>query len=178
MQIVRCNACGKWIGKEQDLGYEKVNEPGIEYCPNCKSVEALMNVDYGCNFDDTELEKLWEMLGEIPVGDNDEIVEEFVGFPEGTDKIEIWQWFDEKYSRGVVALLNPESVARKVCSRCGSDVLPEEDEELKKEYPYYCPECDENMYSFECKDKGVMENESNCSAGSGRKTSGGNGPGL
>lgn len=128
--------------------------------------------------DDRELEKLWRVLGDIPVNDNGETEESFIDFPPGTQREDIWQWFDEKYSRGVVALLNPESVARKVCSRCGSDVLPEEDEELKKEYPYYCPECDENMYSFECKDKGVMENESNCSAGSGRKTSGGNGPGL
>ena len=45
------------------------------------------------------------------------------------------------------------SDAIRVCARCGSDVLPEEDAELKKEYPYYCPECDENMYSFECREK-------------------------
>lgn len=39
---------------------------------------------------------------------------------------------------------------KKVCKRCGCDEIREEtDEELKKEYPYYCPYCDENMYSFE-----------------------------
>ena len=39
---------------------------------------------------------------------------------------------------------------KKVCKRCGCDEIREEtDEELKNEYPYYCPECDENMYSFE-----------------------------
>lgn len=36
-----------------------------------------------------------------------------------------------------------------VCRRCGTVVQPETDEELRKEYPYYCPECDQNMYSFE-----------------------------
>ena len=39
---------------------------------------------------------------------------------------------------------------RMACRRCGSEVLPERDKWLRKEYPYYCPECDENMYSFEC----------------------------
>lgn len=104
MQIVRCNACGEWIGKDEELGLEYLYY-GREYCPNCKETEALMDVDYGCNFDDTELEKLWKLFGEIPINDNDAILEEFLGFPEGTDKMEIWQWFDEIYSGGVVALV-------------------------------------------------------------------------
>ena len=29
-------------------------------------------------------------------------------------------------------------------------MLPERDKRLRKEYLYYCPECDEDMYSFEC----------------------------
>lgn len=36
------------------------------------------------------------------------------------------------------------------CRRCGSEVRPERDKRLRKEYPYYCPKCDEDMYSFEC----------------------------
>lgn len=31
------------------------------------------------------------------------------------------------------------------CFRCGTEL--EEEKEL--DYPYYCPECDENMYTFE-----------------------------
>lgn len=154
MQIVRCNACGKWIGQDEDVEFNYVYD--IECCPICKCEAALMDVDYGCSFDDAELEKLWELFGEIPIDDNDMIQEEFLGFPEGTDRIEIWQWFDERYSRGVVSLLYPESVSRKVCRRCGSRVLPETDEDLKKEYPYYCVQCDENMYSIECEDKGEI----------------------
>lgn len=121
MQIVRCNACGKWIGKEEDVGIETVNDPGIEYCPLCKNTEALMDVDYGSSFGDAELEKLWELFGEIDVDDNDAIQEEFLGFSEGTDRIEIWQWFDERYSRGVVSLLYPDSVARNGCKEEGED---------------------------------------------------------
>ncbi|PLS19312.1 hypothetical protein CVD28_02550 [Bacillus sp. M6-12] len=36
----------------------------------------------------------------------------------------------------------------RLCKRCDSQV--EEEKELK-EYPYYCPNCDENMYEFETK---------------------------
>lgn len=36
-----------------------------------------------------------------------------------------------------------------ICNRCGGKVVKEVDTELKKEYPYYCLVCDENMYSFE-----------------------------
>lgn len=105
MQIVRCNVCGKWIGREEEVGFEIQNEPGIEYCPLCHCSESLMDVDNGCNFNDAELEKLWEIFGCVSVNDNDEILEEFLGFPEGTDRIEIWQWFDELYSKGVKSLV-------------------------------------------------------------------------
>lgn len=45
-------------------------------------------------------------LGEIPIDNADAILEEFLGFPEGTDRIEIWHWFDENYPEGVAALMN------------------------------------------------------------------------
>ena len=35
------------------------------------------------------------------------------------------------------------------CKRCSTKVLKETDENLKKDYQYYCPTCDENMFSFE-----------------------------
>ena len=38
---------------------------------------------------------------------------------------------------------------KKYCCKCDSKVKKETDKELKKEYPFYCPECDENLYSFE-----------------------------
>ena len=44
--------------------------------------------------------------------------------------------------------------AKRFCSRCGTGVQPEKDRGLRKEYPYYCPKCDENMYSFECTESG------------------------
>ena len=54
MQIVRCNSCGRWIGRDEDL--EMHYDADMEHCPECGCMEALMDVDYGCKFDDWELE--------------------------------------------------------------------------------------------------------------------------
>lgn len=40
-------------------------------------------------------------------------------------------------------------LAMRICRRCGSAVKRETDPDLSKEYPYYCPECNENMFTFE-----------------------------
>lgn len=104
MQIVRCNACGRWIGADKDVGVH--HESNTEYCPECKCTEALMDVDYGCNFGDAELEKIWEIFGDVAINDDEEILEEFLGFQEGTNRFEIWKWFDERYSSGVAELVN------------------------------------------------------------------------
>lgn len=37
----------------------------------------------------------------------------------------------------------------KYCNRCGHKVFHETDSELKKEYPYFCKHCDENLYEME-----------------------------
>lgn len=36
-----------------------------------------------------------------------------------------------------------------ICAHCGHEVCYEADKEVSKEYPYYCPDCDENMYGLE-----------------------------
>lgn len=35
------------------------------------------------------------------------------------------------------------------CNKCDSKVIEEMDERLKEEYPYYCENCDENLYLIE-----------------------------
>lgn len=42
------------------------------------------------------LSELWEMFGDIPVNNDDEIEEDFLNFPAGTLKIDVWHWFDER----------------------------------------------------------------------------------
>lgn len=34
--------------------------------------------------------------GDIPVNNDDEIEEDFLNFPVGTSKIDVWHWFDER----------------------------------------------------------------------------------
>jgi len=37
---------------------------------------------------------------------------------------------------------------KRYCNRCGKQVK-KETEKTKDNYPYYCPNCDENMFEFE-----------------------------
>lgn len=55
---------------------------------------------------DAELELLWKQFEDVPMNpDTEKIEEEFIGFPAGTDREDIWHWFDERHSRGVVYLI-------------------------------------------------------------------------
>jgi RNA polymerase subunit RPABC4/transcription elongation factor Spt4 len=37
----------------------------------------------------------------------------------------------------------------RICNKCGAIVRPEKDKSI--DYPYHCPNCDENKYEFETK---------------------------
>lgn len=69
-------------------------------------IRVVATVDFSDRFNSQEVEKLWQFFGEIPIDDEDAILEEFLGFSEGTDRIEIWHWFDENYPEGVTELVN------------------------------------------------------------------------
>lgn len=53
---------------------------------------------------DTVLEQLWDSFGDVPVNDNDGIDEDFLMWKKGTDRFDIWHWFDEEHSQGVAVL--------------------------------------------------------------------------
>ena len=48
---------------------------------------------------------IWEDLGNIPVNDDGEIQEEFLGFQEGTDREDIWHWIEDTFNVSVVDLM-------------------------------------------------------------------------
>lgn len=55
---------------------------------------------------DALLEELWARFGDIPMDPETETMEEdFLDFPHGTHREDIWHWFDERYSKGVAHLL-------------------------------------------------------------------------
>lgn len=86
---------------------------------------------------DRILENLWDDLADIPVDpDTEEIEEQYLRFPAGTHREEIWHWFDERYSRGVAHLLYRDGVDRT------DDVA---------EYIYHkgmCEDCDSSFCAY------------------------------
>ena len=55
---------------------------------------------------DTVLESLWKQFEDIPMNPDTEKTEKtFMDFPAGTDREDIWHWFDERHSKGVSYLL-------------------------------------------------------------------------
>ena len=51
------------------------------------------------------LHHLWKQLGDIPVGDDGATEEPFLHFDEGTDREDIWHWFEAQnpdFSVGMV----------------------------------------------------------------------------
>lgn len=55
---------------------------------------------------DKVIEKMWEEFEDIPVNcETERIEQDFLHFPVGTPREDIWHWFDEMHSKGVVYLL-------------------------------------------------------------------------
>lgn len=81
---------------------------------------------------DQALEQAWAAFGDIPMNPDTECIEEpFLQFPIGTNREDIWHWFDSRYSKGVAYLLYsgaedyvPETrrlySLKKLCSKCES----------------------------------------------------------
>lgn len=62
-----------------------LDEEDDNWCNNCENHVQLLT-----------LKELWERFSEVNVNTNDEIEEDFLSFPAGTDKMEVWHWFDER----------------------------------------------------------------------------------
>lgn len=107
MQIVRCNVCGDWLGPEDDIEIKHSQDAGeYEVCPACGESGGLMDLDHGSNFDEEEVRKLWSLLEDVPMNpETEQLEDDFLGFPEGTDRETVWHWFDEHYPGGVHSLL-------------------------------------------------------------------------
>ena len=63
------------------------------------------------------LKTFWSELGDIPVDDDGIIQESFLWWPKGTDREDIWQWFDEKYFGGVAKLMGLANYTRNKSSQ-------------------------------------------------------------
>jgi hypothetical protein len=50
--------------------------------------------------------ELWAEAENIPINDNDEILEPFLDFEVGTNRFEIWHWFEEHFDIVLESLMN------------------------------------------------------------------------
>ncbi len=57
---------------------------------------------------DNQLEQLWDEFSNIAIDEDECITQEFHIFEAGTDRSEIWQWFDQKHSKGTAYLLGSQ----------------------------------------------------------------------
>lgn len=55
---------------------------------------------------DSLLEDLWKTLTNVPMNpDTEDMEDDWFIFPVGTNREEIWNWFDEQHSKGVAYLM-------------------------------------------------------------------------
>lgn len=51
---------------------------------------------------DSLLEDLWKTLTDVPMNpETEDMEEDWFIFPKGTNREEIWDWFDEQHSKGI-----------------------------------------------------------------------------
>ena len=98
--ICLCNNCDSLLidtnpqvdAKKFDVDNLELDElesiEDMRACPNCKTDGFLS---------DDVARKIWEMLGDVPTNEDGEIDESFLHFEIGTDKFEIWHWFEETF---------------------------------------------------------------------------------
>ena len=120
-------------------------EDAIDICGRLATEGKMEYAEYSlvmdaiCEFDtlaerDKELEALWDKFGDVPMNPDTEKMEEpFIHFPAGTDREDIWRWFDERHSKGAAYLLCCGNAERRELT----------DDELLKLYIEYQKRCDE-----------------------------------
>lgn len=115
-----CDCCGreyKWDGEEYGNIWE-CEECGKHFCTDCftaalgrDAFDAMVRNSPSVLCQDCykeELENLWSSFGDVGIDDQDRITEPFMDWEAGTDRFEIWHWFDEQYPGGVVKLMGME----------------------------------------------------------------------
>lgn len=114
--VVRCNNCGQlffekdlvkiveddseMVVKRYPLGDTSELPKSyqiIDGCPTCLDDACLMDLD---------IEALWSYFGDVPMNPVTEKIEaDFLHFPVGTPREDVWHWFDKIYPDGVASLL-------------------------------------------------------------------------
>lgn len=103
---------------------------------------------------DRVLERLWSELEDVPMDPDTECLEApFLHFPIGTQREDIWHWFDQRHSKGVVHLLYFRAASktapkktdeRGICPVCGTPIQYDGEYEILDDgglIDWECPNC-------------------------------------
>lgn len=100
----------KWLNKDTVIKYDD-NKKFIEKFPERIIEKEYIDTPAGKELQkrlDKLVEKVWEGLEDIPFYEKESIQyidEDYFEFKKGTEKEEIWHWFDENHSKGIHFLL-------------------------------------------------------------------------
>lgn len=89
-----------------------------------------------------ELEDLWKQFWDTPINEDEEIEEDFHIWSKGTDRMQIWDWFDEKYPEWLAVLMNvyvfkPQKDFEDFLVAQGKDIKTFSEEQMKDEEERY-----------------------------------------
>lgn len=100
LETLYCSECGSssveirmWVNPNTKAVGDRCSDSTEEEDNWCKACEEHVEL--------LTLIQLWEKLGDIPVNVDDEIEINFLGFPAGTLKFDVWHWFDEHCSNNL-----------------------------------------------------------------------------
>lgn len=100
MKIIYCHSCDE-IFKETEMTI-------AGHCPLCGAHDMLWELTRQTaeGLSDRLIENLWMYFGECSFDPETKIIlEDFMDFPFGTWREDIWHWFDKAYSKGVHELM-------------------------------------------------------------------------
>lgn len=95
LETLYCPQCGgtnvqimAWIDANTHKYCSIINNPPEEddtWCDDCEEHTGL-----------STLKELWDDFSEVGVDNDDNITSDFLCFPAGTSKFDVWHWFDER----------------------------------------------------------------------------------
>ena len=103
-----CPECGgtnvqimAWVDANTNKYCSDVNTPAERedtWCDDCEKHTGLAT-----------LTELWETFSEVHINNDDEIERDFLRFPAGTSRFDVWHWFDERCPNSLAVDLMGES---------------------------------------------------------------------
>lgn len=100
MKLYKCTNCGCVVPSH-------IMKGGA--CDWCGSTELLDKISIDA-WKQADLRDAWQAFADIPIDDLDRIEEDFMDFPAGEIRFEIWKWFDRMYEGGVKKLIEDTEV--------------------------------------------------------------------